>query len=589
MLILLILVSALLLCSLTAGYWTMQLLRCGELKLSDSVLLAGWIGFMILAVLNLAISLLFPLNTLIAAAEILLCIFIGVTNKNVRQQMASLLKATDGTTAISVMIILAMASIIGSQLIVNRDGISYQFDLIQHLSQTGSVPGLALVHSRYGYISSWFTIPALLNHGFLQNRTAMVANTVFIAMAFLHVYSLMRRIATGTGRASDYIMTPSLLIGLSLPVLINMPASPSHDVPVVLLTLITVWIICLREDLTPNGHAEIQNPIPAQLPLLLAAMALTVKLSALPVFAAAGLYYLYCRPSFADQFRTAMLICALTLPLVASSVLITGHWLYPLAPTAPVPWALGHEWAEVESQIVKNYAVWGKGTVPLHLKSTSYLSMDWLRHWLNLDTSNLLGFFGFMASMCSLPLCLLIRKQQRRLLVWPFIMGLVGIAFLLIMAPASRFGWGYLIIIPSSLIGVTFMYCLRIPAVNPKAAVSLALLLPSLLLAGNLIITTKSERRVDTAMASGNLSLGRTYLWIQPSVIPLIKFNDLEDRAYELCDHRGANDLFRTFTRPSYYSPEGRSDIELRDQSRGPRGGYQRTSEWNAPDPSLYQ
>jgi len=567
----------------------MQLYRCGDLKLSDSTLLAGWLGFMALAVLNLAISLFRPLDALCITVEILLCAWVAFANGTIRQNLITLFKAVDRITAISVLFILVAASIIGSQLIVNRDGISYQFDLIQHLSQTGSVPGLALVHSRYGYISSWFTIPALFNHGFLQYRTAMLGNTVFIALAFLHLFSLARRIFSGAGRSPDYIMMPALFIGLSLPVLINMPASPSHDVPVVLLTLITVWILCLREDLIPAGQSAFQNPIPIQLPLLLAAMAITVKLSALPIFAVAGLYYVSGRPSVADMLKTALAICVLILPLVASSVMISGHWLYPLAPTAPVPWALGHEWAEVESQIVKNYAIWGKGTVPLHLKSTSYLSADWLRHWLSLDTSNLLGFAGFMASLCSLPLSLLISKQKRMHVVWPFIMGLIGISFLLIMAPASRFGWGYLIIIPSSLIGVALMHRYTFHTVTPRAAATLALLFPALLLAGSLIFTTKSERRVDAAITSGNLSLERTNLWIQPSVIPLIKFNDLENRAYELCSHRGANDLFGTFVRPPYYSSEGRLDIEWREQSRGARGGYQRTPQWSAPDPSLYQ
>jgi len=589
MLILFLLVVVLLLWSLTAGLLLMQLFRCGHLRNGDSALLACWLGFMVLAVFNLALSLITPLTYFCFAAEMILVISCAAAHRAVREKLIMLGKAADRTLIISLAILVAMAAIIGAQLIVNRDGISYQYDLIRQLSQTGAVPGLALVHSRYGYMSSWFTLPALFNHGFLHARVASLGNTVFVALSFIHLFIMTRRILTANGRMTEYITAPALFIGLSLPVIINMPASPSHDVPVVLLTMVVTWLICLREEMKSSLGPEERNPIPAHLPLFLAAMVLTVKLSALPIFGVAGLYYLFTRPTYTHMLKASMVVGLAVLPLIAASILITGHWLYPLVPTAPVPWALGHEWAEVESLIVENYAIWGKGTVPPDLKNTAYLSFEWLLHWINLDTSNLIGFIGFLLTLACLPWWVRFTKTQKNFLIWPVIMGISGILFLILKAPASRFGWGYLMVIPASFIGVLVLGRVRGRSAVTFKTTLLSLGLPALLLAGNLAVKTKSEKRIHAAMATGDISLADINRWFQPSVIPLIKFNDLENRAFELGDHRGANDFMHTFVRPPYYSPDNRTDIQLRDPRRGPRGGYERTKLWKAPDPALYQ
>lgn len=592
MLILFVITGFLLAWSLAAGL--LMLCRHGEitgtLSFADRVLLAAWTGFLGLSALNLALSAVIPLSPLALLLECVVVLVLAAANRDVRNVFAGLLSRYRTIAFTSAVMILMFASFMGGQIIVNRDGFSYQFDLIQHLSRIGSAPGLALLHNRYGFTSIWFTIPALLNHGFMTARIASIANTYILALSLLHIFLSLRKIISGGGRFTDWIAFPMFTIALIFPVLINMPASPSHDFPVVLLTAAVTWMICLREESLRTGSTVLATPIPAGLPLFIGVLAVTVKMSALPIALVGGLYFLFTRPGPIVLIKSSLICILLALPLIISSVMISGHWLYPLPPEAPVPWALGHQWAEVESLIVKNYAKWGAGTIPEEARNAVYLSRDWLAFWVRQDSANAMALAAFLCTIIALPLWTFVRITNRRFLVWPLLMGVSGTAFLLIMAPASRFGWGYLTIIPSAMAGAILYGRMKPGTVrNPVWASAILLIIPVVFAAGGQLLETKSEKRLHRAIGNGEITLTLTHLWLQPSVIPLIKFIDKEDRAYELCDHRGANDLFRVFDRPPYYAADKRIDIELRDSARGPRGGYQRTEAWTAPDPANYR
>jgi hypothetical protein len=65
------------------------------------------------------------------------------------------------------------------------------------------VPGMALVDSRFGFVSPWFAPPAIFNHGFMVDRVATVGNG-FVLLALIHIFLSGRRILRDAGMPTDF-------------------------------------------------------------------------------------------------------------------------------------------------------------------------------------------------------------------------------------------------------------------------------------------------------------------------------------------------------------------------------------------------
>ena len=91
---------------------------------------------------------------------------------------------------VALKILTTAAALVSVQVVSNRDAISYHYDIILYLSHLGVPPGLSLVHERLGYVSSWFAIPAVFNHGFLTGRTSTLGNGFALLLAAGHLQHL---------------------------------------------------------------------------------------------------------------------------------------------------------------------------------------------------------------------------------------------------------------------------------------------------------------------------------------------------------------------------------------------------------------
>jgi hypothetical protein len=65
----------------------------------------------------------------------------------------------------------------------------------------GIVPGLALLETRLGWISSWFALDASLNHGLLAERMYSLPGLLVLTLSYLASPGVPRRAASSRGRA----------------------------------------------------------------------------------------------------------------------------------------------------------------------------------------------------------------------------------------------------------------------------------------------------------------------------------------------------------------------------------------------------
>ena len=122
----------------------------------DRGILAIWIGLLLLLNLFLVAALFFPLTPVVALCILLPVLIIALWEQQNRIFIRQLLLIRQ-TKLLLILLPLLAASITGIQVIHWYDSGLYHIQDIKWLATFGLVPGLALIHSRFGFVSSWFS------------------------------------------------------------------------------------------------------------------------------------------------------------------------------------------------------------------------------------------------------------------------------------------------------------------------------------------------------------------------------------------------------------------------------------------------
>ncbi|MDD5106918.1 MAG: hypothetical protein PHC49_15030 [Desulfuromonadaceae bacterium] len=338
------------------------------------------------------------------------------------------------------------ASAYCSQVIVWYDTRLYHMQVIKWLSEYGLVPGLGLIHSRFGYPSSWFTLTASVNHGLLQGRTGSFTGGICLLLLAVHFLIALLRIITGRGKSPDLFIAMASFLTLIIIMVYGIPNSPAPDLPVIILVIETAWSIVIISEFQPDRHHRFDTALNARLiPLLLAAGTVSIKLSALPLLAVAGCYYL-----FKGRFKSGKLLVAgsvLTFflaPLAAAGYITTGCAFYPSSTfCVNVPWSLGAAQANAESALIREWARWGGRPTP-----DGATAWNWVVPWF--AEEKVCSLFLVMSVLS--VLVIIIRHAGEKHIYWNSsvaALAISGIALMLYAAPNWRFGLGYLVILPA--------------------------------------------------------------------------------------------------------------------------------------------
>lgn len=438
-------VSGLAFCIIGAPILSISGMQACLTRIEDRIFVAIWLGIVVLANILLLASLLGPLTLYVAAPVVLVSLSPPLLRRT-RSVIAGF--AIDRKTAgVQLAIALAAALFLAFSTDAFYDTGLYHHQMVNWLSEYGSVPGLALIHNRFGFTSSWFALIAPLQTGVLKDRLITGMNSFVFVLMVLQATALLRRVIERSAGIDDWFFIFAFAL-LSHYFFSDLIYSLSPDLPAAYLVLVVTWLIVI---ISIDGHPAKNYSAtgPGLVVLVLASGAISIKLSLLPLFAVAIFCYIFAQ---GYSWRKVCIAAAIAAPFIAIlmcvSTITSGCPLYP-APyfCTGLPWSLGSENARTMSSVILEFAKWFGPAPP---DATSY---NWI--WRDPPNSNVfndktLMKWLLMANLLCAPWLFLGRERVgKRVLLYASLVAYTGIIFTLVEAPNLRFGLSYFLIVPA--------------------------------------------------------------------------------------------------------------------------------------------
>jgi hypothetical protein len=401
----------------------------------DRMAIAVWLGLGTAASLSLAAGLFGPVLLWAFLAPALVLAATG------GRKFAAAFRLSGFQAGCCAAVLLVLAAHAAASSVDAYDTALYHQQAVSWLSHFGVVKGLAWLHFRLGWNSSWFALGAALNHGVLAGRVSPVLGGFVTALGALHWLLTLDRIALRKARPADWylLFTYPILLGAAWSWHYDVSLGP--DLPAWILCALTVWMVLVLRPAEAGFGA-------LSLPFLMASLACSFKLSMLPLlpFTLPLPFLLAKHP---HRVRLAALAACLlpVLLALAANVKTSGCPLYP-SPAARIPasWAVPASFAQLVSHQTTEFARWGAVG-----DRSGRGGAAWLLSWgERKDKAGLLG-------LALLGAALLVRRWiagRSRLVLWVLATGSAALAFLFWGAPNPRFGLSFFLLFPATALAL---------------------------------------------------------------------------------------------------------------------------------------
>jgi hypothetical protein len=441
----------------------------------DRTIASVWLGILILASSLLATSLIFPLYPGVGLAVAAIIVVLSLVSYQSRRAIAQFRARLSPQMLFGVSILAVVVALLTTHQVTWIESGFYHYGAIRWLSEFGTVPGLVLLLANFGIVSSWFAVNAPLNGSIIDFQAGAIANSWIFLLTLLHTVICLSHLISHQRRLSDYFaISFYTLFWLYAAISGEMQLileSPSPDLPVILLIAMVGWSILVTTesraisfqlktgieqtdlqnlDLTGNFEPRIMFN-GSIVPLLLAAGAVTIKLSALPLLLVTGIFY-----AFETKFKLKQLLWgaflsgAILLPMVLVGLQTSGCPLYP-SPLfcLDVPWSQSLADTQKFADRTQNPATW-VGSAPDRQNSLLWVFGKWLKSKV---LNQVMAGLVVISLLCLIYLKKAIFKRDYGILGLSAI-GVSGILFIIFKGPLIRFGLGYLLVLPALSIAV---------------------------------------------------------------------------------------------------------------------------------------
>jgi hypothetical protein len=343
----------------------------------------------------------------------------------------------------------------------------YHLNAVRWAHSYPIVPGLANLHSRLGFNSSFFLYAAMLEIGpFLHRSHHIASGLLFLFVIPVGLYGGWRVMFRGSRRIGDIADALFLLPVVAWAVNSGYATSPSPDVPVFLLG---VAVGCeLLHLLSESGAPGGETIFSAFCIVLLSCAGVSSKLSFLFTGGTAALVAVAfaLRRLDAPRLRWRLLWCIIVPilvigPWMARSILLSGYPLYPSTfARVDAEWSVPPDDAAASNSDVK---AWAKAPGPGYRDAIS--GFRWVRHWLSsmtrryfdvvtplmLSVLGLAGVFLFGMSRTGPP--------ANRAVWLFFIVPVASLGFCLLTAPDPRFAGASFWLLGAGVLAVALSMC----------------------------------------------------------------------------------------------------------------------------------
>lgn len=530
-------------------------------RFGDRTIVALWTGSIVIAAAMTATSLIAPVVSLLSAAVIIAMTGLAVALPQVRSSVREVLgQARPWSIVGFAVLILGVAFYCSSQPISLYDTGLYHAGAIEWLSRYGAVKGIAFLEYRFGFASSWFALDAAFGIGPFAGHMDSLTGGYTLLLASAHLVVSAARIGRAEGHLPDWFVVIAYLVVITWLLRFGVAVSPSPDVPVIVLVIEAAWALLLTTGKYVAGPSNLGLLAPQAVPLILAAGALSMKLSAAPLLAVAVLFYAR------DAFRRFHLLAGFAavsltvLPTMLVSFFVSGCPLFP-SPLLCTDqrWSVGGA-AAIRDQIgARDFLRW-TGPVPEYANS-----WNWLPHWLRAEP---LATLAILSAVIAIAGCLItVRQQETEDWLWMTFIGVAGIGYLLALSPTYRFMLGFaatptayfgawicrrlnahpFVLIPSAVVAVASIETITLTDYHSNlltiSARLFALILPVgvLALVANRVLAKRGEAwwgwaeqqtalfRLPVSAAICGILIGTSSLGIVPNPRPLPRPNSISE------------------------------------------------------------
>ncbi len=308
----------------------------------------------------------------------------------------------------------------------------YHAQSIRWIEEYGVAPGLANLHTRFGFNSAWFSPLALFAVPGANGEATHPLNGWLFGCVALWLVARIRHALNGPHPIAAF--GPAALLAAVIPLLMKWLCAPTPDTPACLL----LWTVVLMA--YDGGWRE--NKVRAVTLVTVGVLVVTVKLSAIPILVVSGAALL----SLARQDRrwaaaSGGLAVFAALAFAARSFIISGYpiWPSPIALPSLVDWQVPFALSAAETGLIRSWAILPNEPRNEVLAMTA---AEWMPLWFERMSWMYQGIVVF-AAISALVVVIAGLKRVRLPVVAELTM-VVGAVFWFFVAPDVRFGLGFL-------------------------------------------------------------------------------------------------------------------------------------------------
>jgi len=436
----------------------------GALTVRFGVFYQFWFGFAVVIGLLQLISLFLPISKIAFIIISLLAIVFAVINfKSVLTKLTLfyqwLITPKGFLSLLAICIMLLLVSYSANKEVTHTDTFIYHFNAVKWAKEYSVVPGLANLHNRLGFNSSFFLFGAFTEIGPYANESAHIALSFLMVVCLVHWFLV---ISNPRELMSKRIFCMVTFLFLVIHISFKMDiASLSTDHPMAVLTLIFCLVLLDKLD----------HKILLLLPL--SAVAFTFKISGM-LIVGTGLIalvgYLFLLKHENNKVVRKMelkihtvsfiLCCFIVSGFIIRNVIISGWLIYPFPiGNLHLPWSVPKPYVLDMIAWIKSFPKIPGGASPTTIAGNDFFF--WFVKWFErfkqsgesvLFAWSMLALFWSVFQIRSVPKFIYARLNILLLIVF----SLASIVFWFISAPDLRFGSIYFFIFFASSVALLY-------------------------------------------------------------------------------------------------------------------------------------
>ena len=262
--------------------------------------------------------------------------------------------------------------------LIMDDTESYHIQMVKWVEEYGSVPGIANLHERYGFNSSWFSSIAIFHFSFKSLNTFSALNGVLSLWFCLYFITLGAHTREKKNALLRWASLGTLLLSFtSWPVIRGNAATANYDN----ITMLIVVVLCVETYLC---KARGQNFGLLSEWLIWPVYLFTVRIINYPLLLLSifAIIYLLKNKKWYHLSSFTIIALLLMLPFIARNIIVSGYPFYPspFMNCFNVDWKTPPEILEHLLYFIKYYN--RVSTAVLNLETTASLNgISWIPLW----------------------------------------------------------------------------------------------------------------------------------------------------------------------------------------------------------------